>query len=207
MANSSTNQLVGIGSIKIRAHDGRFCTLNDVRHVPSREENLISLSLLNNKGFKYSGGNGGLRVCQSSDVILKGVLRGILYILQGSTVAGSTNVASPEIHKEDMTKLWQMRFGHMGERRTQILSEEDLLCGQKIKRLRTDNGQEFCSSEFNQLCKDQGVAQHHTVRSALLQKGVVEQMNQTLLERAGCMLSTGSFGKRVELKGDLQQHE
>ncbi|KAL1190508.1 Retrovirus-related Pol polyprotein from transposon TNT 1-94 [Cardamine amara subsp. amara] len=105
MANSSVSKVAEIDSIKIRTHDGRFVTLNDVRHVPSMEKNLIYVSLLDSRGFNYSGGNGVLKICQGPDVILKGVMCGTLYILQGSTVSGSVNVALPEIHKEDMTKL------------------------------------------------------------------------------------------------------
>ncbi|GJY56996.1 retrovirus-related pol polyprotein from transposon TNT 1-94 [Tanacetum coccineum] len=33
----------------------------------------------------------------------------------------------------------------------------------KIKRLRTDNGLEFCSREFNDFCRDEGIARHYTV--------------------------------------------
>ncbi|KAL9293531.1 putative RNA-directed DNA polymerase [Arabidopsis thaliana] len=102
------------------------------------EKNLISLSLLDSRGLKYSGGDGILQVYQGSDVILKGVISGTLYILQGFTVTGTSNVASAEIHKEDMTKLWHMRLVHMSERGMQILSKEDLLCGHEVKSL------EFC---------------------------------------------------------------
>ncbi|KAL1223474.1 Retrovirus-related Pol polyprotein from transposon TNT 1-94 [Cardamine amara subsp. amara] len=116
MANNSVSKVAGIDSIKIRTHYGRFVTLNDVRHVPSMEKNLISVSLLDSRGFQYSGGGGVLKVYQGSDVILKGFMRGTLYILQGSTISGSVNVASAEIHKQDMTKLWHMRLGHMSER-------------------------------------------------------------------------------------------
>ena len=69
---------------------------------------------------------------------MKGVMCGILYFLQGSTVPGSAHAASSEVHQEDMTKLWHMRLGYMGERGMQVLSKEDLLAGHKVKRL------EFC---------------------------------------------------------------
>ena len=68
--------------------------------------------------------------------------------------------------------------------------------GKKIKRLRTDNGLEFCSSEFDQFCKDTGIARHHTVRHTLQQNGVAERMNQTLPERARCMLSNAKLDRR-----------
>ena len=51
MANSSVCKVVGTSSIKIRTHDGSFCTLNEVRHIPLMTKNLISLSLLDSKGF------------------------------------------------------------------------------------------------------------------------------------------------------------
>lgn len=135
MANSSASKVVGIGSIKIRTHDGKFCTLNDVRHAPHMTKNLISLGLLDSKGFKYKGSCGILNVYKGTNVVLKGVKRGTLYILQGSTLSGSAAVASSEVHKDDMTKLWHMRLGHMSERGMQILSKNDLLGGHKVKDL------------------------------------------------------------------------
>ena len=36
--------------------------------------------------------------------------------------------------------------------------------GRQVKCLRTDNGLEFCSDEFNNLCKKEGIARHRTVR-------------------------------------------
>jgi hypothetical protein len=35
--------------------------------------------------------------------------------------------------------------------------------GKKIKRLRTNNGMEFCGSEFNKFCKYEGIVRHRTV--------------------------------------------
>ncbi|KAK1384499.1 hypothetical protein POM88_022234 [Heracleum sosnowskyi] len=202
MANSFVCETVGIGSIKIRTHDGKFCTLNDVRHVPLMTKNLISLSMLDNKGFSFQGKGGVLHVCKGSDVVLKGFKRGTLYLLQGSTLSGSVDVASSEIDKENMTRLWHMRLGFMSIRGMQILSKADLLCGhkvtclefcehcwgpsrwkallenqtgKKIKRLRTDNGLEFCSSELDEFCKNEGIARHHTVRDTPQHNGVVKR--------------------------------
>ena len=58
MANDIVCKIAGIGLIKLRSNDGRFCTLNEVRHVPSMTKNLISMSLSDNKDFKYMGGGG-----------------------------------------------------------------------------------------------------------------------------------------------------
>ena len=34
----------------------------------------------------------------------------------------------------------------------------------KVKKLRTDNGNEFCSSEFKNFCKEEGIMRHYIVR-------------------------------------------
>ena len=72
--------------------------------------------------------------------------------------------------------------------------------GKKIKRLRTDNGLEFCSGEFNEFCKNEGIARHCTVRHTPQQNGVAERMNRTLLERARCMLSHAGLSKDFGLR-------
>lgn len=65
-----------------------------------------------------------------------------------------------------------------------------------MKRLRTDNGLEFCSSEFDEFCKDQGIARHHMVRGTPQQNGVAERMNQTLLLKSRCLLSNAGLARR-----------
>jgi len=37
----------------------------------------------------------------------------------------------------------------------------------KVKKLKTDNGLEFYSEEFNQFCRKQGIERHKTVRGTL----------------------------------------
>ena len=59
----------------------------------------------------------------------------------------------------------------------------------KIKCLRTNNGGEFCSTEFDRFCKDYGIERHKTTPYTPQQNGVVERMNRTLTERARSMLS------------------
>jgi hypothetical protein len=68
-----------IGSIKIRTHDGKLCTLNKVRRVPHMMNNLISLSLLDKKGFSFKAEGGVLHVCKCSSVIMKEVKRGTFH--------------------------------------------------------------------------------------------------------------------------------
>ena len=63
------------------------------------------------------------------------------------------------------------------------------ITGRTIKCLRTDNGGEFTSKEFDNYCKDAGIERHKTTVYTPQQNGVAECMNMTLLERARSMLS------------------
>ena len=54
----------------------------------------------------------------------------------------------------------------------------------------------FVGLIFNEFCKDEGIARHRTVRDTPQQNGVAERMNQTLLERARCMLSNAGLPRR-----------
>ena len=68
--------------------------------------------------------------------------------------------------------------------------------GKKIKMLRTDNGLEFCSDEFNRYCQDVGIRRHNTVIKTPQQNGIAERMNRTLIERVRCMLNAAGLGKQ-----------
>ena len=64
-----------------------------------------------------------------------------------------------------------------------------------MKRLRTDNGLEYCLNEFNQFCIKKGIARHKTVRHTPQQNGLAERMNMTLVEKVRCMLFNANMSK------------
>lgn len=76
--------------------------------------------------------------------------------------------------------------------------------GHKIKRLRTDNGTEFCNQSMKSICAEAGIVHETTVPYTPQQNGVAERMNRTLVERARCMLSDADFGK--EFWGEAINH-
>ncbi|KAE8700517.1 hypothetical protein F3Y22_tig00110556pilonHSYRG00215 [Hibiscus syriacus] len=65
----------------------------------------------------------------------------------------------------------------------------------KLKHLRTDNGLEYFSEQFNELCRKNGITRHKTVRNTPQQNGLAERMNRTLLERVRCMLLNAGLPK------------
>ncbi|KAG6385324.1 hypothetical protein SASPL_154157 [Salvia splendens] len=82
-------------------------------------------------GFKGEGGV--IRILKGSKVVLTALKRGTLYVLRGSIVANSADIASSEVAIKDMTKLWHMRLGHMGERGIRIMPNRDFLSGNKVQ--------------------------------------------------------------------------
>ena len=67
----------------------------------------------------------------------------------------------------------------------------------KIKVLRTDNGGEFCEKEFEQFCKECGIAQQKTTPYTPQHNGVAERMNRSLMEKARSMLSGAGLGQQL----------
>ena len=67
--------------------------------------------------------------------------------------------------------------------------------GQKIKRLRTDNGLDFCSKPFNDFYKENDIARHRTVAGTPQQNGLAERFKRTILERVRCMLLSAGLPK------------
>eukprot|EP00253_Pinus_taeda_P028943 PITA_28943 len=65
----------------------------------------------------------------------------------------------------------------------------------KIKLLRTENGGEFCSNEFEEFCKKCGIERQKNTTYTPQQNGVAERMNKTLMERARSMLSGVGLGQ------------
>ncbi|KAG8472960.1 hypothetical protein CXB51_035039 [Gossypium anomalum] len=289
MGNNASCKIAGVGTIKVKMFDGVFRMLSDVRHVPELKRNLISLSTLDSKGYRYTAESGVLKISKGSLVVMKGQRKiAKLYILQGSTVTGDAAVASSSLSDDDITKLWHMCLGHISENGMTELSKRGLLDGQgicklnfcehcvfgkqkrvrftrgihnmkgtleyihsdlwgpsrvpsrgganymltfiddfsrkvwafflkqksdvffafkswkimiekqtgkQIKYLCTDNGLEFCSDEFNKLCKLEGIMRHLTVRHTPQQNGVAERMNRTIMEKVRCMLSNANLPK------------
>ena len=69
----------------------------------------------------------------------------------------------------------------------QVFKEWKLLVekssGHRLKTLRTDNGEEFCSAEFKGFLKNEGIKHEYTIPKTPEQNGVAERLNRTLLER------------------------
>ncbi|KAH9800568.1 hypothetical protein KPL71_000711 [Citrus sinensis] len=138
MGNNNVCKIVGMGSVKIEMLDGSVQTLSDVRHAPSLKRNLISLGMLDGMGYSFKSENGGLKIMNGTEIVMKGVKKNGLYVLEGSSVPGTA--AMPVVSDVNRTMLWHLRLGHMSIRGMQELSKQGLLCGDNIDEL------DFCEN-------------------------------------------------------------
>ncbi|CAL5398813.1 unnamed protein product [Camellia sinensis] len=67
--------------------------------------------------------------------------------------------------------------------------------GKKLKCLRTDNGGEYTSKEFEAYCATRGIRHEKTVSGTPQHNGVAERMNQTIVEKVRCMLKMAKLPK------------
>ena len=125
MGNNAACKTQGIGSIRLKLHNGSIRVLTEVRYVPDLKKNLLSLETLDLKGFKITIQDGVLKVVLGALVVMKGIRRGNLYFLQGSTIDGGASTICQKLDEDniDETRLWHMRLGHAGEKALQSLTK------------------------------------------------------------------------------------
>jgi len=62
-----------------------------------------------------------------------------------------------------------------------------------VKFLRSDRGGEYCSNEFFQFCKKNGIRRHLTSPYTPQQNGIEERKNRTLIEMTRSMMQSKKF--------------
>ncbi|KAH0720560.1 hypothetical protein KY284_005590 [Solanum tuberosum] len=185
MGNTSYSKIEGIGDVCIKTNVGCTLVLKDVRHIPDLRMNLISGVALDRDGYENYFANQKWRLTKGELVIAKRVARGTLYRTNAEICQSELNAA----HKEISADLWHRRMGHMSEKGLKILSKKSLISvdkeretGRKLKRLRTDNGGEYTSREFEEYCSNHGIRHEKTVPGTPQHNGVAERMNRTMLK-------------------------
>ena len=70
----------------------------------------------------------------------------------------------------------------------------------RVKKLRTDNGLEYCNQEFDSFCANEGIARYKIVRLTPQQNGLAERMNKTLMDKVICMIIQSQLPKGLWAK-------
>ena len=81
------------------------------------------------------------------------------------------------------------------ERFCEWKAEVEKLLGRSLKTLRTDNGGEFTSEEFEEYLRKEGIKHELTIPKCPEQNGVAEQLNRTLMEMVRSMLADSELPK------------
>ncbi|KAK2976016.1 hypothetical protein RJ640_015693, partial [Escallonia rubra] len=111
VGNGYRCSIVGKGKVKIKLSNGGTLILNDVRHIPELQKNLISVSGLDREGYFVAFGEKQWKVTKGSMVVARGERVGTLYTLSG-THNHSISLAFTENQR---TTLWHHRLGHLSE--------------------------------------------------------------------------------------------
>ena len=80
--------------VRIKMFDGMVRKLKEVRYVPQLKRNLISVGILEALSLVVSIRDGVLKMTKGSMVVMKGVHRGNLCYLKGSTVTGQVKTSN-----------------------------------------------------------------------------------------------------------------
>ena len=72
MVDGSACEVIGTGTVKVTERDGTMRALEAVRYVPEARYNLISISVLDEKGCWNQVQQGIVIVSQGTGVIVKG---------------------------------------------------------------------------------------------------------------------------------------
>nr|GEU72658.1 retrotransposon protein, putative, Ty1-copia subclass [Tanacetum cinerariifolium] len=179
MGDNATYKIKGIGFIQVKMFDG----------------------------YKYLGEGRVLKVKKGSMIVMKADLKSSnLYHLRGTTIIGPSQEESLGGARYMLTiiddysrRVWPYFLKHKSQAFTRFKEWKVMVekqTAKKVKKLRTDNGIEFCSNEFNSYCKSEGIVRHYTVPYTPQQSGVAERMNRTIILKAHCVLSNACLSKR-----------
>lgn len=112
LGNDQVCSVEGIGSIKLKLHDGSCKILSEVTYIPQLKRNLVSLGMLESKGYCFKFENGVMYVIKGSTIVMKGIRNHSLYYLDVVAVFGET-----EVNVQHDINIWHKRLGHVGEKR------------------------------------------------------------------------------------------
>ncbi|UYV65487.1 hypothetical protein LAZ67_3004496 [Cordylochernes scorpioides] len=171
---SGNLQVEGVGNIHMKMYldtGTQDVTLNDVLFVPQARRNLLSVSQTEDKGKLIKICNHKARVFNDNRVICVARNLNALYVIRDDFSRRVTVYFLK--HKDQVIENFDI-FRARAERET----------GHKIKRLRTDNGLEYCNKNFKQKLESLGIKHELTNSYSPQQNGVSERLNCSLLDMA-----------------------
>nr|GEX22067.1 hypothetical protein [Tanacetum cinerariifolium] len=165
----------GIGKVRVQLKDGSSFVLHNVSYIPELKRNLISLGTIKKEGYTVKLQSGKVKVINGFRVVLSGIrMDNCVYSFDGHAMAGELNASVKK--KTVLRRFKHEAFGKFKECKQLV----DNQIGRTVKKLRTDNGLEFCNWKFEQLCIESRIARHLTVVGTPQQNGITEQATCTV---------------------------
>jgi hypothetical protein len=120
LADDSTNQILGSGSIELTMTSEKALNLQGVRHVPSLHRNLISESLLLRAGYRIVKESNKFVITKNNVFIGKGFTCDGLFKLNvikcnsnESSSISNTPISSTVAQINESCDVWHVRLGHV----------------------------------------------------------------------------------------------
>nr|GEY40080.1 zinc finger, CCHC-type [Tanacetum cinerariifolium] len=190
--------------------DGGKVLLGDNMECKIRGIGKVRLQLKDGSSFVlHNISRGKIKVINGSKIVLYGTRRdNCVYSLDGHAVVGARKAGSVWKKESKHTTQGVIDYVHsdlwgpsqvesLGGKRyfLSIVEDYSRRTGRTVKKLRTDNGLEFCNREFKQLCIESGIARHLIVAGMPQQNGLAERMNRTLMDEVRCLLIQSGLPK------------
>ncbi len=122
-ADGQEIQIQGAGTIALETlldDKSAYVHLHNVHYCPELDSNLLSLGILENKGFQFVGKQGFLYIIDNEgDKVLQAKREGTLYPLVQSVVDQDTTLSSYPIYKTSKPvtqEKWHQRVAHLNYR-------------------------------------------------------------------------------------------
>lgn len=123
-------KIVGIGTIKLKMHDGTVRTIQGVRHVEGLKKNLLSVGQLDDLDCIIKVQKGIMKISRGALLLMKGEkITANLYMLVGKTVQEAEASVASSSSSERSAMVWHQKLGHMSEQGMKVLAEKNLLPG------------------------------------------------------------------------------
>eukprot|EP00253_Pinus_taeda_P009336 PITA_09336 len=208
MGDDGKYSVSGVGTVAFQREHGAPLILTDVKYVLGLEKNLVSVAMLEDKGYDvvFNKGKAFLRHIATVQTKRIGIRVENLYKLEVDDCA-TLSKKSELVQSQDIGKLWHRWLGHLHHRALKIMQQISTglpkgklkqkkdqtftkFCefkglvekesGKKIKALRSNNGGEYVSQEFKNLCAAKGIKRELTAPHNPQQNGVAKKKNRTI---------------------------
>lgn len=136
MCDGHSQKIAGIGTVPIRMHDNEIRLLTDVRYVPTFKRNLISESVLTDKGFSIMTEGDSKRIFKGKIEVMRAIKKCGLYVLEGKVETKLDNRVNSVT--ESKAHLWHKRLGHISNTYLDKLASSSLIDGVENEKV------EFC---------------------------------------------------------------